>query len=72
VRYILRKFVEAGTVEEALSKDSSTPVHDAYLKEGEEPKGNTLFTHAIGFSAPVDGPVPDEYWGEPLSSRKKR
>jgi hypothetical protein len=39
MRYILRKFVEAATVEEALAKDASTPVHDAYLKEGEEPKG---------------------------------
>jgi hypothetical protein len=61
MRYILRKFVEAATVAEALAKDASTPVHDAYLKEGEEPKGGggSSFVSAIGFAlSPCDdGPT---------------
>lgn len=72
MKYILRKFVEAETVAAALLKDSSTPVHDAYLKEGEEPKHPDGSVAAIGFRADPPAPAPDEYWGEPLGSRKKR
>ena len=67
MRYILRKFVEAETVEEALQKEPKTPVHDAYLKEGEEPKGGGERCSAIGFALPPeDGLMPLEM------SRKKR
>jgi hypothetical protein len=54
MRYILRKFVEAPDVAAALAMDSHTPVHDAYLKEGEEPKRVDQLSPAIGFMAQLD------------------
>jgi hypothetical protein len=38
MRFIVRKFVDATNVADALGKEPQTPVHDVYLKEGEEPK----------------------------------
>lgn len=48
MRYILRKYVEANSAAEALKLDRKTPIHDLYLKDGEEPKTPTR-TDAIGF-----------------------
>ena len=68
MRYILRKFVEAETVAAAVAKDATTPVHDAYLKDGEEPKRGDGLTSAVGFSIPLDESRLD---GEIVGSRKK-
>jgi hypothetical protein len=54
MKYIIRKFVEAGTVQEAIRKDRKTPVHDCYLKEGES---QSHLESAIGFSLPA---APDD------------
>lgn len=59
MKYILRKYVNAETAEEALALDTKTPVHDLYLKDGEEPK-QPLTTHAVGFMAPLEDGVPYE------------
>ena len=57
MRFILRKYVDAGNASEALAMDSSTPVHDVYLKDGEEPKrASEPPRDLIGFYAP---PVQD-------------
>jgi len=37
MRFILRKYVDAANAKEALRMDRKTPVHDVYLKDGEEP-----------------------------------
>jgi hypothetical protein len=55
MRYIIRKFVEAQTVSEAIAADAKTPVHDCYLKEGEEPKESKSRIEAIGFLIPSCG-----------------
>lgn len=61
MKYILRKYVNADSAKEALALDRKTPVHDLYLKDGEEPK-ERAFTHAVGFHvAPADESVPYEY-----------
>lgn len=52
MRYILRKFVDADTVEQAVALDKNCPVHDAYLKEGEQPKEPPSSVSAVGFSVP--------------------
>jgi hypothetical protein len=49
VRFILRKFVEADTAKQALALDRATPVHDVYLREGEEPKSDAPPKDLIGF-----------------------
>lgn len=49
MKYIIRKFVDAETVQDAIKKDRRTPVHDCYLKDGEHPKDERLES-AIGFS----------------------
>lgn len=60
MKYIIRKYVNAESAKEALALDRKTPVHDLYLKDGEEPK-QQLNTHAVGFTTiqPDDG-VPYE------------
>ena len=53
MRFILRKYVDAGNASEALALDSATPVHDVYLKDGEEPKRTSEPPRdLIGFYAP--------------------
>lgn len=76
MRYILRKFIDADSVAEAIAKAELTPIHDVYLREGEEPKrGDLSSCHAIGFSSP---PVSDSWSsGEIIgaaidAARKKR
>lgn len=54
MRFILRKFVDANGAAEALAMDSKTPVHDVYLKEGEEPKRSTEIKDVIGFLQKTD------------------
>jgi hypothetical protein len=65
MKYILRKFVDAATVAEALAKDSRTPVHDCYLKEGEHPPECGGMVSPIGFAAPLQQPLSDE-WVSPI------
>lgn len=71
MRYILRKFIDADSVSEAIAKAEATPLHDVYLREGEEPKRSEGSScHAIGFSSPLsDTWRSDEVIG---SDRKKR
>lgn len=72
MRYILRKFIDADSVSEAIAKAEATPIHDVYLREGEEPKrGEGSSCHAIGFSSP---PVSDSWRSDEIvgSDRKKR
>lgn len=52
MRFILRKYVDAQNAAEALAMDVGTPVHDIYLKEGEEPKRNEAI-RLIGFYLPA-------------------
>ena len=59
MKYIIRKFVDAETVQDAIRMDKKTPVHDCYLKEGEQPKEHNSIT-AFGFANPVDMDVPYE------------
>jgi hypothetical protein len=68
MRYIIRKFVDAKTVQEAMSKEQNTPVHDCYLKDGEQPKSENEGCSAIGFQIPID-----DYWrsDEVIAGRKK-
>ncbi len=54
MRFILRKYVDAENAKEALSKDRKTPVHDVYLKDGEEPKRNDSPKDQIGFVHPEE------------------
>ena len=51
MRFILRKYVDALNAADALRLDATTPVHDVYLKEGEEPK-RIETVNLIGFRAP--------------------
>jgi hypothetical protein len=57
VRFILRKYVDADDAREALALDEKTPVHDVYLKDGEEPKRDNAVKDCIGFVQKAD-----EYW----------
>lgn len=57
MRFILRKYVDAENAKEALSLDEKTPVHDVYLKDGEEPKKPESMKDLIGFRV-----YQDEYW----------
>jgi hypothetical protein len=52
MRFILRKFVDANTVKEAVAMDRKTPVHDCYLKEGEEPDKSSPPKDLMGFIHP--------------------
>jgi hypothetical protein len=56
MKYILRKFIDADSVQDAVRKDRKTPVHDCYLKDGEAPSDGGAAS-AIGFSLPAG---PDE------------
>jgi hypothetical protein len=59
MKYIIRKFVDASTVQEAIRMDRKTPVHDCYLKEGEEMHEQSS-TSAIGFHAEPESDTPCE------------
>jgi hypothetical protein len=73
VRYILRKFVDANTVLEAIAKEPTTPIHDVYLKEGEEPKSAAGGCSAVGFSAPTDDRWrSDEVLGSTQGAHRKK
>lgn len=65
MRFILRKYVDAENAIAALKMDKKTPVHDVYLKEGEEPKRSEAKKDLIGFwhDTPV-GPYDDEITGK--------
>jgi hypothetical protein len=67
MRFILRKFVDADTAGEALKMDRKTPVHDCYLKEGEEPDKSAQPKDLIGFLAETE---PD--WRSDEIRAKKR
>jgi hypothetical protein len=54
MRFILRKYVDASNAADALALDSKTPVHDVYLKEGEEPKRPEAPKDLIGFWHPEE------------------
>jgi hypothetical protein len=47
MRFIVRKYIDADNAKEALDKEPSVPVHDIYLKDGEEPPRKEVT--AIGF-----------------------
>lgn len=49
MKYIIRKYVTAKDAESALKLDKDTPVHDLYLKDGQEPDDDKV-TNAIGFA----------------------
>lgn len=59
MKYIIRKFVDAETVQDAIRLDRKTPVHDCYLKDGEQPEGG-MNTSLIGFQAHTESEVPYE------------
>jgi hypothetical protein len=65
MRFILRKYVDAETAKDALKLDRKTPVHDCYLRDGEEPKHikDSHLKDAIGFS--WDIPLGECWDGEP-------
>lgn len=70
MRFILRKYVDADNAQEALNQDKATPVHDVYLKDGEEPKrpsGGTC--NAVGFLHPNEPQY--GYDGEPVCGKKQ-
>lgn len=69
MRYIIRKFVDAATVSEALRKEPETPVHDVYLKEGEEPHKGDSYVNAVGFYCQPESDLMPLEMG---TSRKKR
>lgn len=52
MRFILRKYIDAENAREALAMDETTPVHDVYLKDGEEPKRSESIKDLIGFRHP--------------------
>jgi hypothetical protein len=54
MRFIVRKFVDADTAKEALDKEASVPVHDIYLKDGEEPKRDNSPKDCVGFIQGTD------------------
>jgi hypothetical protein len=59
MKYVLYKFVEAGTAADALALDVSTPVHEVSLKAGEQP-GSDGYVSAIGFRVAPDEPLTHE------------
>lgn len=63
MKFILRKYVDAASPAEALKLDRKTPVHDVYLREGEEPKTGAP-KDLIGFRHPEEPSM--GYKGEPV------
>lgn len=70
MRFILRKYVDADNAHDALSLDEKTPVHDVYLKDGEEPKRNDAPRDLIGFRHPEDATF--GFTNEPSAKKGKR
>ena len=61
MRYIIRKFIEAETVSQALQKERDTPVHDAFVEEGERPRGaGRQLKGAVGFGMPEPAAFPED------------
>jgi hypothetical protein len=69
MRFILRKYVDADCAGEALKLDATTPVHDVYLKDGEEPKRPDQLKDAVGFLHPEE---PTFGFSEELQLRRKK
>jgi hypothetical protein len=69
VKFILRKYVEADTPLAALAMDEKTPVHDVYLREGEEPKSGGAPKDLIGFMHPEE---PSFGYADELNRKKSR
>lgn len=67
MRFILRKYVDAENAKQALELDTKTPVHDVYLKEGEEPKRESAPKDLIGFHVQQD-----DYWRDDEIRAKKK
>lgn len=67
MKFILRKYVEANSPAEALKLDRKTPVHDVYLREGEEPKTGAP-RDLIGFRFPEEQSL--GYPGEPNGKKR--
>jgi hypothetical protein len=67
MRFILRKYVDAENAADALKQDKKTPVHDVYLKDGEEPR-RVLTERVVGFWQDTEVGPGDS---EPVA-RKKR
>ena len=59
MRYVVRKFIDAKSVQEAIRLDRKTPVHDCYLKDGEQTAESSQVS-AIGFQMPMEDGVPTE------------
>ena len=74
MRYILRKFIDADSVLEAIAKEPAAPLHDVYLKEGEEPKPGAGSCSAIGFFNPTEDNWRADELGasDRIQARKKR
>lgn len=69
MRFILRKYVDADNAAEALTLDAKTPVHDVYLKDGEEPRRPTGDSaHAVGFWHPEE---PSYGWTDEPRGKKR-
>ena len=68
MRFILKKFVDADTAAEAIAKDAKTPVHDCYLKDGEEPKRDNAPKDLIGFRHPEEPSY--GFSDEPINRKK--
>ena len=49
--YIVRKYIKATDVKQALRKESATPVHDVYVSDD---WGKEHLSYAIGFDNGVD------------------
>jgi hypothetical protein len=64
MRFVIRKYIDATTVREAIDKEPETPIHDCYLKEGEEPPKSQP-KDLIGFRAETD-----PYWRKDEIGRK--
>lgn len=67
MRFIIRKFVDAETAKEALEMEPKVPVHDVYLKEGEEPKRDAP-RDLIGFRHPEEASF--GFTDEPMARKK--
>jgi hypothetical protein len=68
MRYIIRKYVDAENVSEAINKEPKAPICDVYLKDGEEPKGTDEKKNLIGFW-PSTVVAPDDF--EEVSREKR-
>lgn len=47
--YVVRKYVKAPSVQSALKKEKTTPVHDCFVSEEWSNRSNQHLAEAIGF-----------------------